>query len=451
LKNQNRWGETLEYKTKRLENASVQIILKNTPAEVQEAYTKAYEKASGKVRIPGFRKGKVPMDVLERELGDAVAGDAAQILVAESMEKLIGEIKPPPISMPSFEVELFDRKQGATYKGTFDTYPEVKLGKYKKVKATQDKVDVSDDDVAREIERLRKESSVLQSKDEPAVSGDFAIMELEIRHVDSEKRLYHNKEYKIQLTEPTPFPGLLELIAGMKAGDQKTYEEQMEESFPDDKFAGKRVAVSISLQTVQFAVLPELNDDFAKEVSQFETLDALKSDIRTALAKNAESVLRDRAMKSVLDLISKDSKTEMPASLVEAEVKDRIKQIARNIGRKELTLEDLASLMGKTSAELRGELEDSAKSSVKKRLILEEIAKKEEIKVSEPEMLAAAQERFGNLGDDLKRTLLSNEKFVEELEGMVLFKKTFDWLYENADIKSGATVKLSSLSPENND
>ena len=142
----------------------MQIVLKNTPEEVQQAYATAYEKAAKKVRVPGFRPGKVPMEVLERELGDAVAGDAAQILVASSMEKLLGEIKPPPISVPSFEVEQFDRKQGATYRGTFDTYPEVKLGKYKKIKASQDTVEVLEEDIMAEIEKLRKDHSIMHSR-----------------------------------------------------------------------------------------------------------------------------------------------------------------------------------------------------------------------------------------------------------------------------------------------
>ncbi|MCE9598095.1 MAG: trigger factor [Spirochaetia bacterium] len=441
----------MEYKTKRLDNASVQIILKNTAQEVIDAYAKAYEKASAKVRIPGFRKGKVPLEVLERELGDAVAGDAAQILVAESMEKLLSEIKPPPISVPSFEVEQFDRKQGATYKGTFDTYPEVKLGKYKKVKATQDVADITEEDVTSESERLRKENSIMQSKDDSAVMADFVTMDIEIRHVDSKKKLYSNKEYKIQLTEPSPFPGLVEQLIGMKAGESKTYEQQMEESFPDEKFAGKNVAVAVKLEVVQAAILPELNDDFVKEVSHFENVGQLKDHIRNTLNKNAEGVLKERAMKILLDQIAADTKSEMPMSLVELEVKERVRQIARKINRKDMSLEELAKLMGKPEEELKKELEETAKTSVKKRLILEEIAKKESIKVEEADILAAAEERFGSLGDELKQQLLSNEKFVEELEGMVLFRKTFDWIHENADIKTGAKISLSALNSENID
>jgi trigger factor len=439
----------LEYKTKRLENASVQIILKNTPEEVESAYVRAYERAAQRVKIPGFRKGKVPLEVLERELGDAVAGDAAQILVADSMEQLISEIKPSPISVPSFSVEQFDRKQGATYKGTFDTYPEVKLGKYKKVKVTQDVPDLSEDDVNRELERLRKENSVMHGREDAAVIGDVAFVDLSIRDAASSKKLYSNADYRLMLSEPGPFPGLVNQLVGMTIGEKKSYEQDMEESFPDPKFAGKKVNIEITVQQLQYAVLPELTDDFAKEVSEFDTLAAMKQNMREQLIKQSETVLKDRALKSLLDLIAKDSKTEMPGTLVEAEVQDRIKQIARSIGRKDLTLEELAGLMGKTAEELRKELEASAESSVKKRLVLEEVAKKENISVTDEDILSTAEERFGKLGDDFKNQLLSNNKVRDELEGMALFKKTFDYLYANADIRPGQKVAVGSLMQQN--
>jgi trigger factor len=150
-------------------------------------------------------------------------------------------------------------------------------------------------------------------------------------------------------------------------------------------------------------------------------------------------------MKTILDLIAKDSKTEMPQTLVDAEIEERVKQIARSIGRKDLTLEQLAEMMGKPAPELRKELNEASVGSVKKRLVLEEIAKKEEVKVEEADILEYAEERFGTLTDDLKKTLLSNEKFLDEIEGAVLFRKTFDWIHRNADIKPGEKVKLSTL------
>lgn len=423
----------------------MQIVLKNTPEEVQQAYATAYEKAAKKVRVPGFRPGKVPMEVLERELGDAVAGDAAQILVASSMEKLLGEIKPPPISVPSFEVEQFDRKQGATYRGTFDTYPEVKLGKYKKIKASQDTVEVLEEDIMAEIEKLRKDHSIMHTRDDGALAGDVLTIELDIRESGGKKKLYHNKDYKMVLSEPSPFPGLVEQLLGAKSGESKSYDQQMEESFPDPKFAGKLVSVTANISTVQYPVLPELNDDLAKEVSEFDTLGALKKNIRETLTKQADNILKDRCMKTILDLIAKDSKTEMPQTLVDAEIEERVKQIARSIGRKDLTLEQLAEMMGKPAPELRKELNEASVGSVKKRLVLEEIAKKEEVKVEEADILEYAEERFGTLTDDLKKTLLSNEKFLDEIEGAVLFRKTFDWIHRNADIKLGEKVKLSTL------
>jgi len=432
----------MEYKTKKNENATVQLTVTYDSDEVEAAYRNAYRKAARKVKIPGFRAGKAPIELLEKHLGDSVADDAAKLLISDSLHDLVENLDPHPVTLPKFEITAFDRKKGATYEGIYETLPEVKPGKYKKIKGTLDEVAISDEDLSGEIEHLQKNHAVMRSREgEPSEDGDRINLDLEIK--EGQKRLFQKKDLHFRVGEAV-FPGLDEHLKGVHDGEEKGYTITVPLEFPDPLYAGKEVQVSFTVHQVTYADLPELNDDFAKEVGPYETFDELKQSLRDEMKKEADRVLKGRCIDSIVGQIVVDSKIVIPESFIEKDISERIEQMKSRIEKKDATVEELARLMGLSLEKFHAELRSVSEESLKKNLLLSEIAKRESIAVSTEDVKKEMSQRW-NLPEDQIDKLVENGAIREEIEGRLLYSACVDFLFQNGEIKKGAAVPYSSL------
>ena len=424
----------MEYKTKNKGDATVEIIIKNTPEEVDEAYQSAYQKARSSLKLPGFRKGKAPLDLVAKHLGDSVANDAARALIGDTLQEILEELDPPPINMPTFDVEEFDRDKGAVYKGQYDTVPEVKLGKYKKVKVTLDETKGEDADVQKELDRLQKEHALLKTReDEPVVADDQVTLELEI--FENETSLYQNESYQ--------------LTAG---GEDLLQVPELAAEFPGDhsdtNLAGKKTQVKAKVKEVSFNELPALDDDFAKDMGQYETLQGLKDDIRGKIQEHLDTHVRGKAQREIISSIVEDSKIIVPASIVENEYNRRIQQIQQRYG-KEMNLETFAAAVGQNVEQLQSEFRTAADKSVREEIVLLEVSKKEKIEVTMEDMEAELKTTLGGqFPEERLKELLDNTEVQDDIKSRLMYKKTVDWLLENAAPKTGKVVTLESLQAE---
>ncbi len=434
----------MDFKTKKIDDASVQIIVNATAAEVEEAYQEAFRRAGAQIKMPGFRKGKAPAELIERHLGDAVANDAARALIADTFQKIVHKLDPSPISLPQFEIETFGRGKGATFKGVYDVWPEVKLGKYKKLKVTEDVPVVADADIDEEVERLRSSHAMLKSREaEPVESGDQVTVSLKID--ESGTVLFENKEYRFWAGKDEPFPGMNDAVIGMRSGESKTYEREMAADFEDEKFAGKKVNVLIEVASVVFPELPELNDDFARDVSKHDTLAALRSEIQKTLLDSAVEHIRSHTAVELVDRIVADSKVSVPESMVKSEFDHRISQIHSRIG-KELPVAEIAAIAGKEPAVFENELKGSAEKAARDRLILLEITRKENLQVDEGDIENEIRSRYAPLVKaDQVQALLQNEELREDVKSRILYRKTLDWICEHAEVKKGSEIPLKKF------
>ncbi len=437
----------MEYSTKRKENASVLITVKHSPKEVEQAYQSAYEKARGQIKLPGFRKGKVPLELVEEHLGDSIANDAARGLIADTFQNIVEKLDPPPISIPSFEVESFDRDKGALYKGTYDTYPTVKIGKYKKVKSILDTVKISENIVAKELERLQKEHAVSKSREnEPVQKGDLATLEIDIKEKAKSKSIFKSKDFQYMPGENRHLPGLDEHILGMMVGEKKEFELSIEEEFVDKTYAGKNLEISAHLTSARYPEYPEINDDFAKDLGEYENLDQLKSKILNELKERADSELKSRCLEDIIKKIIADSKLEMPDSLVESEFKRRLDNIKNRIGNKDLDLEGIAVMTGQNKEKLENDLKEISAKAVQDRLVLEEIAKREKLQVDKQEVEAEFRARFSQIiPEERMEQFLEREEIQDDIKGKVLYKKCLDWIFEHSEIKQGSEIPFEKL------
>jgi trigger factor len=438
----------MEFKAKKTGGATAEITINNTSEEVEAAYQKAYEKAAASVKIPGFRKGKAPIAMVEKQLGDSVINDAARELIGESFEKIAGEIDPTPINVPKFDVQQFDRASGATFVGTYDIYPEVKLGKYKKVKVEVDSPSVSDETVDGEVEKLRQQQAILHPReDATAVDGDLVTIDLNI--LNGKKSLYKGNDIRFKVGEAGFPPEINERTKELKAGDSLEYETTVAEDFQDQKFAGKNIQVQMTVKQIQFTELPELNDEFAKDQGEYESLADLKKKIKEDLMKATENVLNDRAKEDALKAAAEDAKMDLPESMIESEFDQRIKQVRSRVGNDNLTLEQIAGLTGKTTDELGNEFMEIARQAVREKLVLREIADKEEIAVSDEEVDTEFDTRWSQyLSPEQLKDFKTNSGMRDDVKSRMLYIKVLDWILENAEKKKGKEITYEQLVQE---
>ena len=439
----------MEYKTKKIENSSVQINVTHNSDEVEQAYKNAYRKASLKIKIPGFRTGKAPLELVEKQLGDAVIEDAAKILITDTMKEVMEKLDPPPINIPSFEVEKFDRKKGAAYSGKYDTFPEIKLGKYKKLKATLDTVNVTDSDIDNYIQNLRQRNAILKSRDDRgAENGDQLSVDLDIRH--SGKSIYKKQDAHFHLGE-AGFPGIDENLLGVKEGEEKNFDVSIPEEFPDPKYAGKNLSIHVKIHQCLYPVLPELNDDFVKEVNMGETISQLRENVSRELKNHGEELLRARTSEDLLKKIVEDSKLEIPESMIEREFKQRVEHLKSRIGAsKNTTLDEIARKTGIAYDTFVKDIKETSKKVLGDNLVILELTKSENIRVTDEDIIAEMKRRW-SLPDDQIESLSKNDEIRKEMEGRLLFRKGLDFLVNNADLKKDKVVEYSSLIEEQKD
>ncbi len=438
----------MEFKIKKLSEVTAEVTLKTTAEEVDEAYRAAYKKAQTKIKLPGFRKGRVPLEMVEKHLGESVAEDAARELIAATFEDVVEDLDPAPISLPRFEIESFERGKGAVFKGTYDTMPKVKLGKYKKLKVSEDKAKIDDAVLKEELERLRKENATLQTREGGAQKDDYATAEIVVRDSDG-KEMFSNKEFRFQIGAGQSLPGFDDQVEGMEVEQEKSFELNIDETFPDAQFAGKTVQCIVKLTDCRFADMPELNDEFAKDMGEYDTLADLEKELREKLEEQAKTALKQKAMNELVRQAVEGAKVSVPDSVVENEMGQRFEHIKQRIGQKDLDLDGLAKATGQSREDLEKELRESAQRGVEERLVLREILETEAIEVADDEIEQEIRTMYGQFlqGPQLDQ-FVGNEKVRDDVRGRLLYVKCLEWLYDNAEVKTGNEISYKQLKEE---
>ncbi|MCB1140045.1 MAG: trigger factor, partial [Leptospiraceae bacterium] len=442
------FANSMEFKTKKKSETVMEITVSNTAEEVERSFKRAYEKARPNVKLPGFRKGKVPLDMVARHLGESVAQDAANFLIQDSMEGIFPELEPAPIRAPQFEIENLSRTEGASFKGQYEYIPEIKPAKYRKLKGEKGEVKIEDTVIQKKIDLLRKEHAVMKTRETGSIEEeDYARLNLSVK--DGDEVLFENDDFPFYTARDDVFPGLKENVIGSEIGTEKNYEQLIADDFPDQKFAGKKVTVSFTVKESSFRELPELNDEFAKDLGEFETLDDLKKDIEKNIREAAEDTVRSRVLQTLVDELTEKTKFDVPGSLVDSEFERRLENLRRRIGQKDMPLEQIAQLAGESKESLEKRMRDDSEKHVRESLILSEIADKEEIAVEEPEIDELIKERAGSrVPSDQVDMLVQNPSLRDDIRFEIRMRKTLDLIWDNADFKKGSPVSAEKLFEE---
>jgi trigger factor len=443
----------MEYKVKKKSDTQAVVTFTATSADIEQAFEKAYVRAAAKVKLPGFRPGKAPLDLVKKHLGYSVMEDAAKILIMDAYNNVLEDLDPRPVSQPVFNIEKFEPGKGAEFSAEYEFFPEIKINKYRKLKVEQDQPEFDDSLYETVLKRLQQDHLILMPvEEEPASEGDVVTINVQILH--GKKELYRNSELQIDTGRAEIFPGMKAAVTGRKAGERYSYEVEIDRSFPDRRYAGKKVTVSFETIDVRRPELPEINDELASQTGEFSTLADLKVDIKNRILKQAEEYLRERAVDSLLQQIVEKNPFPVPEVIVEMEVERILTVLSKRLGiedGKRITLEGLAKLMERPLEEVKAKYEAMALENVRSRMAIDEVARMESIEVSDAEIDEEIRIRLQQAGIEegpIYDSMMQGDRLRNQVRQDLTVKKTLDWLYQNAEVKKGAKVSVKKLVDE---
>jgi trigger factor len=404
--------------------------------QVASALDRAFKKVQTKVNVPGFRKGKVPRPIFESKYGvESLYQDAIDIILPEAYTAAVKEADIFPIDRPDVEIEQFGKGQVFKFKATVEVKPEVKLGDYKGLELTAAEATVSAEDVAEELNRLQQRHAELIVIEEGTVeNGDMTVIDFD-GYVDGEAFEGGKADnYSLEIGSGSFIPGFEEQIIGMTKDEEKDVEVTFPDTYHAENLAGKAAIFKVKLNDIKRKNLPALDDEFAKDVSEFETLEEYKQDIERRLTETKNKKNEQKLEFDVVEKAAANAEVEVPAAMVRSEVDNMLQDFANRLRMQGMNLDLYYQFSGQNEDALRAQMDEDAQKRVLNNLVLEAIAAAENISVSEEELaeeLSAMAEQYKRPVDEL-RSILSANGNLESLQEELKVKKTVKFLVEQS-------------------
>ncbi|KKO51333.1 trigger factor [Paenibacillus sp. DMB20] len=403
---------------------------------VAAALDKAFNKVVKKASVPGFRKGKVPRPIFEARYGvESLYQDAIDILLPEAYGEAVDQAEIFPVDRPEIDIEQFGKGQAFKFKARVTVKPEVKLGDYKGIEVAAVKAEVTDEELAQELERMQERHAELVVIDEgAAASGDITVIDFDgsIDGVPFEGG--QAERYSLELGSNSFIPGFEDQVIGMATGDFKDVEVTFPETYHAEELAGKKAVFKVKVHEIKRKQLPELDDEFAKDVSEFDTLDEYKEDLKQQLLSRKEQEAQGVRENEVVEKAAANAEIEIPEAMVQSEVQNMMRDFDNRLRQQGMNLDMFLSFSGQSKSDLEGQMKDDAEKRVRNNLVLEQIAKEEKLEVSEEEI----NEELNNMAETYKRSadeirsILSSNGSLDSLSEELLLRKTIDFLLENS-------------------
>jgi trigger factor len=410
--------------------------------QVSVGLDKAFKKVSAKANIPGFRKGKVPRSIFEAKFGvESLYQDALDILLPEAYMQAVKETGIDPIDRPEVDVQQMAKGQPLQFTATVEVKPEVQLGAYKGIEVSASSNEVSAEELDAELTKLQQRHAELVVIDEgQAENGDSTIIDFEgfVDGIAFDGGKGEN--YTLELGSNSFIPGFEAQIVGMGIGDDKDIEVTFPEDYQSDDLKGKAAVFKVKLHEIKRKNLPALDDEFAKDVSEFDTLDEFKADLIKRLEeKNEQAAQRDKE-NQIVDQISAGAEVDVPKVMIEVEVEQMLTDFENRLKSQGMTMEMYYQFSGQNEDVLKTQMQGDAEKRVRNNLVLEAVAKAENIEISETELdeeLEKMAQTYKRSVDEI-RTILAANGNLESMKSELVVKKTIDFLLENS--KAAAPV-----------
>ena len=422
------------------EGTKVSFKLTVDNEKFESAIVKAYNKNKGKYNIPGFRKGKAPRKVIETHYGKGVFySDAIDIVFPEVYPAAIDELKIDPIDMPSIDVEEISKDNGLVLLVDVEVKPEFQLGDYKGVEVEKVDETVNEDVVNAKLDEMREKGSRLVSVEREIANGDTANIDFE--GFDGEVAFEGGKgeNYDLVIGSGSFIPGFEDQLVGKKAGEEVEVNVTFPEEYHAENLAGKPVVFKVKVNDVKVKELPELNDEFAADTTEFNTLEELRADVRAKAEADAKEAAKNELRNRVIEKVVANTEVEVPEAMIKHEIENQMMELNYQLQYQGFGMEQFLKMTGKTMEEFKAEFaasrREEALRNVKTSLVIEAIAKAENVEVSEEEVNGEVQkmaDAYKMTAEQVKEALRPND--LKDMEGQLKIRKTIDLLVENAKI-----------------
>lgn len=420
----------------KIEKNLVEISVEVDAEQVTQALDKAFKKVVQKVNVPGFRKGKVPRSMFEKRFGiETLYQDAIDILLPEAYSAALRETGVIAVDRPEIDVEQFATGETFKFKAKVTVKPEVTLGEYKGVEVEEPQVEVTEEELAAELERLQQRHAELIVIDEgEAKNGDTTIIDFE-GFVDGEPfEGGQSERYALELGSGSFIPGFEEQLVGMNIGDFKDVEVTFPEAYHSENLAGKPAVFKVKLHEIKRKALPALDDEFAKDVSEFDTLEEFKQDLTGRLKEQKEKAAVQAREVAVVEKVAQAAEIEIPEAMISTETDYILRDFENRLRSQGMSLDLYYQFSGQDEAALRGQMRVDAEKRVRNNLVLEQIAKVEDITISEEELseeLEKLSVSYNRPAEELREIFTRNGN-LENLREDLMLRKTIQFLIDNS-------------------
>ena len=427
-----------------LEHNMAKLTIEVSAEELEKALDSAYNKQKKSISIPGFRKGKVPRAMIEKMYGAGVFyEDAANELMQKSYPEAIDESGVDIVSRPSVEVVQIEKGKPFIYTAEVAVKPEVELGKYKGVTVTKIDTSVSDDEVAEALEQERnKNARDVSVTDRTIQEGDTAVIDFEgfVDGVAFEGGKGEN--HPLEIGSHSFIDTFEDQLVGKNAGDEVEVNVTFPEQYQAAELAGKPAMFKVKINEVKAKELPELDDEFAQDVSEFDTLAEYKEDLKKQLVEKkeveAKKTKEDEAIQKIID----KSKMDIPEAMIETQCESMVEEFAQRIAQSGLSMEQYLQFSGMTVDQLKEQVRPEATTRIQSSLVLEQIAKEENIEISDEEVDAEVEKMaaaYGMEADKLKEYMGEAEK--KSMKSDLAITKAVELIMENVKERAKAKSK----------
>ena len=434
-----------------LEKNMAKLTIEVAAEEVEKAIQAAYLKEKGKISMPGFRKGKVPRAMIEKMYGEAVFyEDAANTLIQENYPAAVEESGIDIVSRPTIDVVQIESGKPFIFTAEVAVRPEVKLGKYLGVQVTKIDTSVSDEEVEAAVEKERNNNArTVTVTDRPTANGDTAVIDFEgfVDGVAFEGGKGEN--HPLEIGSHSFIDTFEDQLVGKNAGDEVEVNVTFPEKYQAADLAGKPAMFKVKIHEVKCKELPELNDEFAQDVSEFDTLEEYKADVKKHLEvekeNEAKKTKEDEAIQKIID----KSTMEIPEAMIETQCENMVNEFAQRLAQSGLSMEQYMQFSGLTLDKLKEQVRPEAETRIKSSLVLEQIAKDEKIEITDEELDAEIEKmaaQYGMEADKLKEYIGDNEK--ESMKRDLAVTKAVDLIMENVKERAKAKSKKEKEAEE---
>ncbi|WP_039652017.1 trigger factor [Clostridium tyrobutyricum] len=426
----------MNVKVEKIENNVVKMEITVESEKFNEAVKKAFAKNAKKFNIPGFRKGKAPMNIIKKYYGEGVFyEDAINFCCDETYPTALKENDIKPVDYPKIDIVQIGENKDFIYSADVTVVPEVELGEYKGVEVKKNTYEVTDEEVEQELKSRQEKNARIETKEDGTVEkGNIAVIDFKGYVDDKAFQGGEGKDYELEIGSGTFIDNFEDQLIGLKVGDQKDVEVTFPEEYGSEELNGKKALFKVAIKSIKIKELPELDDEFAKEISEFDTLDEVKADIKKKKQEENELRAKREYEDAVIDAVSSNAKIDIPDIMVDKEIDAMLKDLEMRLKYQGLDLKSYYKYTNNTEEKVREYMRETAQKKVRTDLVISKIGEVENIKAEDEELLNRATEMAKQYGNNepekTAKLILDSQKGY--LETDVINEKVVKMLVDNS-------------------